>query len=107
MNGRATSLPGSARMRHHQQVAPWELRFVGITNAITTGCAINPQDARHQSLQRLVDTVVGVGVCVASKWAASILYFRIAEEAVRRCCISGHVLPVLAFATPSRVFLGR
>jgi len=68
--------------------------------------AINPQDAWHQRPSRLVDTVVGVGVCVACKWVG-FLYFRVAEEAVQRCCMSGHVLPVLAFATPSRVFLGR
>lgn len=45
--------------------------------------AITPQDAWHQPLLRLVDTVVGVGIGVACKWAASFLYFRIVGEPVR------------------------
>ena len=47
---------------------------------ITTG---NPLDAWHQPLLRLVDTVVGVGIGVACKWAASFLYFRLIGEPVR------------------------
>jgi len=45
--------------------------------------AITPRDAWHQPLLRLVDTVVGVGIGVACKWAASFLYFRIVGEPVR------------------------
>jgi len=59
-----------------------------VTTGITTVvvmvvAAITPQDAWHQPLLRLVDTVVGVGVGVACKWAASFLYFRIVGEPVR------------------------
>jgi uncharacterized membrane protein YccC len=58
------------------------------TTAITTVvvmvvAAISPQDAWHQPLLRLVDTIVGVGIGVACKWAASFLYFRIVGEPVR------------------------
>ena len=59
-----------------------------VTTGITTVvvmvvAAISPQDAWHQPLLRLVDTMVGVGVGVACKWAASFLYFRIVGEPVR------------------------
>jgi uncharacterized membrane protein YccC len=59
-----------------------------VTTGITTVvvmvvAAITPQDAWHQPLLRLVDTIVGVGVGVVSKWAASFLYFRIVGESVR------------------------
>ena len=59
-----------------------------VTTGITTVvvmvvAAITPQDAWHQPLLRLVDTVVGVGIGVACKWAVSFLYFRIVGEPVR------------------------
>jgi uncharacterized membrane protein YccC len=59
-----------------------------VTTGITTVvvmvvAAISPQDAWHQPLLRLLDTIVGVGVGVACKWAASFLYFRIVGEPVR------------------------
>ena len=59
-----------------------------VTTGITTVvvmvvAAMSPQDAWHQPLLRLVDTIVGVGVGVACKWAASFLYFRIVGEPVR------------------------
>jgi len=59
-----------------------------VTTGITTilvmvVAAISPQDAWHQPLLRLVDTVVGVGVGVSCKWAASLLYFRFVGEPVR------------------------
>src|SRR6516164_6675011 len=59
-----------------------------VTTGITTVVvmvvtAVSPQDAWHQPLLRLVDTMVGVGVGVACKWAASFLYFRIVGEPVR------------------------
>ena len=58
-----------------------------VTTGITTivvmvVTAISPQAAWHQPLLRLVDTIVGVGVGVACKWAASFLYFRIVGEPV-------------------------
>ena len=59
-----------------------------VTTGITTVvvmvvAAVSPQDAWHQPLLRLVDTVVGVGVGVSCKWAASLLYFRFVGEPVR------------------------
>jgi uncharacterized membrane protein YccC len=59
-----------------------------VTTGITTVvvmvvAAMSPQDAWHQPILRLVDTIVGVGVGVACKWAASFLYFRIVGEPVR------------------------
>ena len=59
-----------------------------ITTGITTVvvmvvAAISPQDAWHQPLLRLVDTIVGVGIGVACKWAASFLYFRMVGQPVR------------------------
>jgi uncharacterized membrane protein YgaE (UPF0421/DUF939 family) len=52
-----------------------------ITTGITTAvvmvvAAMSPQDAWHQPLLRLADTVVGIAVGVACKWIASFLYFR-------------------------------
>ncbi len=56
----------------------------GITTVVVmVVAAITPHDAWHQPLLRLVDTVVGVGVGVACKWAASFLYFRIVGEPMR------------------------
>ena len=52
-----------------------------VTTGITTVvvmvvAAMSPQDAWHQPLLRLVDTVVGIAVGVACKWAGSFLYYR-------------------------------
>jgi uncharacterized membrane protein YgaE (UPF0421/DUF939 family) len=52
-----------------------------VTTGITTTvvmvvAAMSPQEAWHQPLLRLVDTVVGIAVGVACKWIASFLYFR-------------------------------
>ena len=52
-----------------------------VTTGITTVvvmvvAAMSPQDAWHQPLLRLVDTVVGIAVGVACKWIASLLYYR-------------------------------
>jgi len=61
-----------------------DIATTGITTVVVmVVAAITPQDAWHQPLLRLVDTIVGVGVVVACKWAASFLYFRIAGEPVR------------------------
>jgi uncharacterized membrane protein YccC len=46
--------------------------------------ASNPQDAWQQPLLRLVDTVVGIAVGVACKWAGSFVFYRIIGEEVRR-----------------------
>jgi uncharacterized membrane protein YccC len=52
-----------------------------VTTGITTVvvmvvAAMSPQDAWHQPLLRLVDTVVGITVGVACKWVGSLLYYR-------------------------------
>jgi len=57
-------------------ISYWVITHAGISildRDLVAG--ITPQDAWHQPLLRLVDTVVGVGVGVACKWAASFLYF--------------------------------
>jgi putative flippase GtrA len=56
----------------------------GITTAVVmVAAALSPQEAWHQPLLRLVDTVVGVGVGVSCKWAASYAFYRMAGEPVR------------------------
>jgi hypothetical protein len=52
-----------------------------VTTGITTVvvmvvAAMSPQDAWHQPILRLADTVVGIAVGVACKWAGSFLYYR-------------------------------
>ena len=59
-----------------------------VTTGITTTvvmvvAAMNPQDAWHQPLLRLCDTVVGIAVGVAGKWFGSLLYFRWVGQPVR------------------------
>jgi len=59
-----------------------------ITTGITTAvvmvvAAMSPQDAWHQPLLRLVDTVVGIAVGVACKWLGSFLYYRCAGKPAR------------------------
>ena len=59
-----------------------------ITTGITTTvvmvvAALSPQNAWHQPLLRLADTVVGIAVGVACKWVASFLYFRLAGKPAR------------------------
>jgi uncharacterized membrane protein YgaE (UPF0421/DUF939 family) len=56
-----------------------------VTTAITTTvvmvvAAMSPQDAWHQPLLRLVDTVVGIAVGVACKWIGSFLFYRFIGE---------------------------
>jgi uncharacterized membrane protein YccC len=45
--------------------------------------ASSPQDAWRQPLLRLVDTIVGISIGVACKWAASFVYYRTFGENVR------------------------
>ena len=59
-----------------------------VTTGITTTvvmvvAAMSPQDAWHQPLLRLVDTVVGIAVGVACKWLGSFLYYRCAGKPAR------------------------
>lgn len=56
----------------------------GITTAVVmVAAALSPHQAWHQPLLRLFDTVVGVGVGVSCKWAASYAFYRMAGEPVR------------------------
>ena len=59
-----------------------------VTTGITTTvvmvvAAMSPQDAWHQPLLRLADTVVGIAVGVACKWLGSVLYFRCVGKPAR------------------------
>ncbi len=59
-----------------------------ITTGITTVvvmvvAAVSPQDAWHQPILRLVDTVVGIAVGVACKWIGSFLYSRCVVKPAR------------------------
>jgi uncharacterized membrane protein YgaE (UPF0421/DUF939 family) len=59
-----------------------------VTTGITTVvvmvvAAMSPQDAWHQPLLRLADTVVGIAVGVACKWIGSFLYFRCVGKPAR------------------------
>jgi len=48
----------------------------GITTIVVMVVAgLSPQDAWHQPLLRLIDTVVGIAVGVICKWVASSLYY--------------------------------
>ena len=56
----------------------------GITTAVVmVAAALSPQEAWLQPMLRLFDTVVGVGVGVSCKWAASYAFYRMAGEPVR------------------------
>jgi uncharacterized membrane protein YccC len=61
-----------------------EIGLTAITTAVVMIVAANaPDHAWQQPLLRLLDTVVGVAVGVACKWAASFLFYRISGEAPR------------------------
>ena len=54
---------------------------VGITTAVVmVVAAMSPSDAWQQPLLRLVDTIVGIAVGVACKWAASLLFSKNSGE---------------------------
>jgi len=58
-----------------------------MTTAITTVvvmvvAAMSPQNAWHQPILRLGDTVIGITVGVACKWIASFLFYRSIEKPV-------------------------
>jgi uncharacterized membrane protein YgaE (UPF0421/DUF939 family) len=59
-----------------------------VTTGITTVvvmvvAAMSPQDAWHQPLLRLVDTIVGIGVGVACKWIGSFLFYGFVGKQIR------------------------
>jgi uncharacterized membrane protein YccC len=52
-----------------------------VTTGITTTvvmvvAAMSPQDAWHQPVLRLIDTIVGIAVGVTCKWIGSFLFYR-------------------------------
>jgi len=58
-----------------------------VTTAITTivvmvVAIISPEHAWHQPLLRFLDTVIGIGVGVTCKWAASIIFAKLQREGV-------------------------
>ena len=56
----------------------------GITTAVVmVVAAMTPQDAWHQPLLRLVDTVVGIAVGVTCKWIASFAFYSFTGEQAR------------------------
>jgi hypothetical protein len=56
----------------------------GITTAVVLlAAALSTQQAWHQPILRLVDTVVGIAVGVLSKWLTSYAFYRDIGEPVR------------------------
>jgi uncharacterized membrane protein YccC len=54
---------------------------VGITTVVVmVVAAMSPSDAWQQPLLRLVDTIVGIGVGVACRWAGSFLFYKYVGE---------------------------
>jgi uncharacterized membrane protein YccC len=53
----------------------------GITTAVVmVVAAMSPEDAWHQPLLRVADTVIGIAIGVACKWAGSFLFHRFVGE---------------------------
>jgi uncharacterized membrane protein YccC len=53
----------------------------GITTAVVmVVAAMSPENAWHQPLLRLADTIVGIAIGVACKWAGSFLFHRFVGE---------------------------
>jgi hypothetical protein len=56
----------------------------GITTAVVmVVAAMNPEDAWHQPVLRIVDTVVGITVGIICQWIASFGFYRLAGEQPR------------------------
>jgi uncharacterized YccA/Bax inhibitor family protein len=56
----------------------------GITTAVVmVVAAMSPEDAWHQPLLRLVDTVVGITIGVICNWIASFAFYRFVGEQPR------------------------
>jgi uncharacterized YccA/Bax inhibitor family protein len=54
----------------------------GITTAVVmVVAAMSPEDAWHQPLLCLADTLVGIAVGVACKWVGSFLFYKLRAEA--------------------------
>jgi uncharacterized membrane protein YccC len=61
-----------------------DIGLTAITTAVVMIVALNePANAWQQPLLRLFDTVIGIAVGVACKWAASFVFYRIAGEEPR------------------------
>jgi hypothetical protein len=53
------------------------------TTVVLVSAALNPHEAWHQPILRLVDTVVGIAVGVSCKWLASYAFYRTMGGPVR------------------------
>ena len=53
------------------------------TTMVMVVAAIDPQDAWHEPLLRLVDTALGIAIGVACKWIGSFLYYRCVGKPAR------------------------
>jgi uncharacterized membrane protein YccC len=61
-----------------------DIATAGITTAVIMFVAImDTGHAQQQPLLRLIDTLIGIAVGVACKWAASFLFYRIVAEEPR------------------------
>ena len=61
-----------------------DITTAGITTAVIMVVAImDPEHARQQPVLRLIDTLIGIAVGVACKWAASFLFYKIIGEEPR------------------------
>jgi hypothetical protein len=60
---------------------PDDIVTVGITTVVVmVVAAMSPSDAWQLPLLRLVNTVVGIAVCVACNWAGSLLFYKYIRE---------------------------
>jgi uncharacterized membrane protein YccC len=61
-----------------------EIGLTGVTTAVVMlVAAVDVQDAWHQPLLRLMDTLIGIAVGVSCKWIASFVFFKLIGEEVR------------------------
>ncbi len=61
-----------------------EIGLTGVTTAVVMlVAAVDTQNAWHQPLLRLMDTMIGIAVGMSCKWIASFVFFKIVGEEVR------------------------
>jgi hypothetical protein len=61
-----------------------EIGLTGVTTAVVMlVAAVDAQNAWHQPLLRLMDTMIGIAVGVSCKWIASFVFFKLIGEEVR------------------------
>jgi uncharacterized membrane protein YccC len=59
------------------------------TTVVMVVAALSPEDAWQQPLLRFADTIVGIAVGVACKWAGSFLFYKFAGPALVRLAHRG------------------